>query len=408
MSGIVMPIVQDIVQDIIRPVVGYDDNPVIELDLTNTASLTAWNTKYSGSYTRSSSMNVFDYEGVLQTMSANIPAIYGARWTGTEWVNTDTDGSALTNTIGLSFWPTATNVIGSSQYRDFTHADWTKTNGSITTGDVVLIDGTTVSDKNTFTASGADATCVLSAYVSASGVHAAGVFIKRKTGHGAIYLTIDGETTWTEITSEVDTDWNLTQLTMTELANPQFGIKLENSGDAVYLDWAQMDDGKSRVSIHPIEGGTTLAAQSYIIADVSNMGKLIQNKQGYAIAEVQLLPDDMSLLTNAILHNGQYILYSGANHNHVASYDGTSVLNFENILIGYSKAASYWGHITDKKQISAKGSSETAGAYVGNWGSGALYAGSISGSSNFNGIISNLKFGVGIKTTQAKMEAATS
>ena len=73
---------------------------------------------------------------------------------------------------------------------------------------------------------------------------------------------------------------------------------------------------------------------------------------------------------------------------------------------GLSKVASYWWEAN--KQLSMNGSSSPVDTYSGSWGSGVMAIGGKTGTGyQFNGIISNIKFGVGIKTDSTKMEAAT-
>jgi len=318
-------------------------------------------------------------------------------------VVTETAGTALTNTIGWATWPSTTNVIGSAVYRDFTHADWNVTDCSITAGTVVLIDGTSVDDKNTLTASGANGTMILDPYTSASGVHAGGVFIKRKTGTGAIEVTVDGGSTWVAVTTQVagDAGWHLCETTLPTVTDPEFGVRLVTSGDAVYLDWAQMDDGYARVCSHPIVGAETLGAQT-LTADATNADKLIKNKQGYVIAHAQLLPDDLSIAGGKLVDNGESVLYIKANDNDASSSDGTNTLEYNNSVTGLEKIASYWGHETDKKQLSAGGASSATGAYDGAWGTDPVQLGE-----DHNGIVNEVIFGVNIKTTQTEMETET-
>ena len=314
------------------------------LNLTNTADLEAWLTKYTGSYTRSSSMFVFDYAGVLQEVANNVYPIYGGRLSGGIWYNTEVDGATpLENIIGMASWPTTTNAIGSAQYRDFTHADWNVTNGSITAGTVVLIDGTSVDDENTFTASAGNATIILDPYTSASGVHAGGCFIKRKTGTGDIEVTIDGGSTWVDVTTQVDSDsgWHLAQTTLPTVTDPEFGVRLVTDTDAVYLDWGQLDDGYARVSVHPIPGGDTLAAQSLIAADATNAAKLISDTKGSVYVEAMLMPD-IAITTAQIVWMDSNRLIAASGTDRRMSYDGTNVADISPVL-GYQKSASYWG-----------------------------------------------------------------
>lgn len=71
-------VVVDCVRDVIAPITGYAGGAV-ELSLTNTTNLEAWNTKYSGTYTRALAMFVDDFESVSKEAPANIAPFYGAR-----------------------------------------------------------------------------------------------------------------------------------------------------------------------------------------------------------------------------------------------------------------------------------------------------------------------------------------
>lgn len=308
---------------------------------------------------------------------------------------TEATGDDIESVIGMAFWPSTTNVIGSAQYRDFTHADWNKVNGSITAGDVVLIDGTTVADKNTFTASAANATIILDPYVSASGTHSGGVFCKRKTGSGDIEVTIDGGTTWVAVTI-TQADWTLIQTTLT-VTDPEFGVRVVASGDAVYLDWAQMDDGEKYVSdICPIAGGETLGTQNFNF----DRSKLVTNKQGAVIVEHMVRPIDDPAGTRYILSDtGTYIMYSGTTNN-VRSYDSSNSIILNGALDGYTKSASYWWD--SNKQISSNALSSSVGIYDGTWGTGNLRLGY-----TYRGILSKLSFYYNTKVTQAEMEEET-
>ena len=407
----VRPILGPILYGAVWDITSYGGgDQALTLNLTNTADLVSWQAEYAPSnpYSRASAWYVLDYQRVLQSVASGVPAFYGARWTGTEWVDTEVDGvTPLTNTIGLAFWPSTTNVIPADEYRDFTHVNWVKTNGSITAGNVTLIDGTVVADQNTFTASAGNATIIKTAYVSASGVHAGGFFVKRKTGTGTVEVCVDNGTTWVDVTTLVDSDsgWHMPQTTLPTVTDPQVGLRLVTSGDAVYLDWAQLDDGLDRVSVHPIPGSETLAAQACIAASAANASKLIDNAQGYVYVEAMVLPDDSIASSNGyFIGNGERVLY-GLDAI-LRSYDGSNLSFINSAYSGYSKLVSYWWD--SSKQITSNTNSSAVGTYDGAWGSTSIYVGTINGSSSgINGGISKVIFGKGIKTTQAKMEVLT-
>jgi len=400
-------IIRDVIRDAVVPIDGSSGVGAIELDLTSSASIEAWLTAYSGSYACSSVIWVKDNLGVYNEIPINKPAIYGARWDGSDFYNTDAGGDPITGGMGLAEWPQATNVVTSASYRDFTHAEWTAANGSVTAGNVVLIDGTTVADKNTLTASGANCTLIHDVYTSASGTHAAGFFIKRKTGTGVVEVCVDNGATWVDVTTQVDSDsgWHLTQTTLPTVTDPQLGVRLVTSGDAVYLDWAQMDDGKTLVSVHPIEGGATKEVQVFAGADATNMATLITNTSGAIYVESQLLPNDTTNGIAQIFANGVRILYS--TNGSLLATDGTNSRTMPLGLIGYSKSVFYWGGSV--MQITSNTSSSSTSTYDGAFGTGALYIGSYNagGSGGFNGVISKIIFYPRDPKTQAEWETIT-
>lgn len=74
-----------------------------------------------------------DYAGVLQPGASNVPSVEGARWTGTAWVTTDTEGAELFEYEALrgkpkytdyeyKYFAARTNLLTYSQ--DFSNAVW--------------------------------------------------------------------------------------------------------------------------------------------------------------------------------------------------------------------------------------------------------------------------------------------
>jgi len=119
---------------------------------------------------------------------------------------------------------------------DLTNSAWVKT-GCTAAKDATGLDGV-ANSASTLTATAGNATC-LQTVTAASAERTYSVDIKRKTGAGVVEVTIDGGTTWTAATlsSTVFTRFQITQT----LVNPQFGIRLATSGDAVEVDANQCE-----------------------------------------------------------------------------------------------------------------------------------------------------------------------
>jgi hypothetical protein len=119
---------------------------------------------------------------------------------------------------------------------DLSNSAWVKTGGTAAK-DATGLDGVAGS-ASTFTATAGNATC-LQTVTAASAKRTYSVDIKRKTGTGVVEITIDGGTTWTPVTLST-AFFTRFQVTQT-LANPQFGIRLVTSGDAVEVDANQCE-----------------------------------------------------------------------------------------------------------------------------------------------------------------------
>lgn len=121
--------------------------------------------------------------------------------------------------------------------RDATQSNWTKTNVTAAKNQTG-IDGV-ANSASTLTASANNGTCIQTITL-ASGSRTGSVYLKRITGTGNVQVTLDGST-W----STVDLSngiWNRIVLSGT-VTNPCVGVLLATSGDAVAMDYAQVEDG---------------------------------------------------------------------------------------------------------------------------------------------------------------------
>lgn len=188
----------------------------------------------------------------LTTIAANNPAIPYAGYRGGAWYSTDSADAALAtsaqtsesltyftgggggnNGLGVIFETAETQYAKYTQ--DLSNGVWAATN---CTGakNAVGTDGA-ANSASTLTASANDATLLQSVTLT-SGARGFFPYIKRKTGTGSVYVTIDNGTTWVDVTSSLSTTaWYRASATKTA-ANPVFGFKLATNGDAIYVDHA--------------------------------------------------------------------------------------------------------------------------------------------------------------------------
>ena len=166
-------------------------------------------------HTRASAATGEDYQGIVQTVGNDVPVFLGAQWTGSEWV-APPDGVA----IGLQYELAATNRLNT----DWSNAAWVKNN--------------LANAGNTLTATAGNGTA-LQTYTAGAATRTFSVDIRRVTGTGDVQITVDGGTNWVTVRL-LDSRQRFT-LAATA-ANPQVGIRIVTSGDAVEATFPQLED----------------------------------------------------------------------------------------------------------------------------------------------------------------------
>jgi hypothetical protein len=121
--------------------------------------------------------------------------------------------------------------------RDATNAAWTKTNVTAAK-DQTGIDGV-ANAASSLTASADGGTCIQTITLG-SGSRTGSVFLKRITGTGNVQVTLDGST-WSTVDLS-SSEWRRVVLSGT-VTNPTVGIRIAVSGDAVAMDYGQVEDG---------------------------------------------------------------------------------------------------------------------------------------------------------------------
>ena len=152
--------------------------------------------------------------------------------------------------------PARTNLALHS--RDFGNAVWAATTIDVSADDDPGPDGQSTADL--LTATGANSTVIQDLGVLASAATNFSIWLKRKTGTGNIDLTLDGGSTWT--TKTLTTTWTRFDIQQT-LANPDIGIRIVSSGDAIWASMAQAEAGTFRSSnIHTAAATVTRSADA--------------------------------------------------------------------------------------------------------------------------------------------------
>lgn len=143
-------------------------------------------------------------------------------------------------TDGFGLWNEGPNTNYALQSRDLSNAAWTKTNMTAARTQVgadQLTNGATL-----LTATAANATC-FQAITLASTQVIGSAYIRRVTGTGTIEMTMDGGATYTNITSQINSNsFTWVEVVQQTLTNPSFGLRIVTSGDAVAVDFTQLEN----------------------------------------------------------------------------------------------------------------------------------------------------------------------
>lgn len=220
--------------------------------------------------------------------------------------------SGAVNSSVLGVWqePTRTNLA--IQCRDFSQPAWTKSN--VTCARTATGMRNDANGASTCTASAINGT-VLQAITQTIALHATSFRVKRRTGTGAISVTNDGGATWTALGPPINpiglssSEWRWVVPTESAgctsttapgfskcivvpalsvvSANPSIGFKFAASGDAIDIDFAQLElapeDGASST---PIE---TVAVSAQRVVDIVDPAMSPTLPAGFCVAATSLV-----------------------------------------------------------------------------------------------------------------------
>ena len=160
---------------------------------------------------------------------------------------TDRSGVPLASLPWLYGGPAGTN--SQIQSDDQTNVEWTAVTMTAAK-DAAGMRGE-ANGACTLTATAANATVIANIITAASDDQTTRWSIKRKTGVGVVEITVDGGTTWQDVTTEVDstTGFNEAIESLAALANPQIGIRIVTSGDAVIVGNAEAHTAKTQTQV---------------------------------------------------------------------------------------------------------------------------------------------------------------
>lgn len=214
------------------------------LDLPFAADLTPRKGIESPTFARNATATYFGADGLLKTAAVNQQVMEYGKYRAEQ------------------------QVLYSSLYsRDLTQADWVKTDCGATKTATGLDGSANVA--SILTSTDVDATC-LQTVTLAEAVRGFQADVKRVTGTGDVFITLDGGSSWTDITSDINST-TYTQVFVTDtVTDPVIGFKLATSGDAIAVDFAnQHNSGLAASRVTTTTSAVTRYADtlSYTMSD---------------------------------------------------------------------------------------------------------------------------------------------
>jgi len=188
-----------------------------------------------------------DDDGIYNEFGANKAVWAGGRFVDEDTVYATDSGGTLLSEIPNMVAQGA--MVQSQDYsNDQSNVEWTSTNGAAVQDAIGIKGG--ANTACTLTASAANCTCVANAVTAASATHSTAWHLKRKTGTGTVELTVDGGTTWQDVTSLFDsTGFFRISADQATVTDPAIGIRIVTSGDAVYVGNAESHLNKSAAEV---------------------------------------------------------------------------------------------------------------------------------------------------------------
>ena len=278
---------------------------------------------------------------------------------GVKCFDTNKDGSPIPVSTLKGLKLNSAAVTNTALYcRDFTNAAWVKTNVTAALTQTGL-DGQ-ANSCSLLTASSANGTALQSITAAAS-AGCTGFYIKRSAGVGNVYITRDGGSSWADITSIINSStFTLCSIENSSVLNPQVGIKIATSGDAVIADYVINHLGTEISSpILTTSAAATVNAETLTYQLSGNFS----DTAGTIIATVER--------GNWANNNGVVVGKAGSGLSTSASNSGVQALDGTNIVNGPA------GATATRRKIGMKWSGSAMKTFAGgNFGTAGSYDGS--------------------------------
>lgn len=200
-------------------------------------------------------------------------------------------------TQGRGLWAEGRYTNSALWCRDLTNAVWAATTMTVAKNKIGA--DNVVNAASSLTASAPLAT-VLQTITLGSTLVVGSAYVKRLTGVGTVSMTIDG-TTYTDITALINsTTYTKVSVLSQTLVNPIVGFQLSTSGDAIIVDFVQLENNTYSTTPLPTTSATVFRG-----SEEPTIGQISGGKLG----------DGFRLIRNIICNGGPWSIFISGSGN---------------------------------------------------------------------------------------------
>ena len=174
--------------------------------------------------------------------------------------------------LGLAIWGARTNVA--LWNRDLTQGAvgsgiWNRGATITVAKDQIGVDGVTNSASSLTGGAVAATNTILQAITLASSARFQTAYVKRLVGTGTVYMTMDGGSTYVDVTSQIGASYARISIPTQTLANPSIGFKIATNGDSIAVDGVQNENGTFATPV--IFTGASAVARAADVAQLAGV-----------------------------------------------------------------------------------------------------------------------------------------
>ena len=210
--------------------------------------------------------------------------------------------------------------------RDMTNSLWVKSNMTATLDQIGLDGKLNACSKITATSNNGT---ILQSISAAASAGCLSMYIKRSSGTGTVEITRNNGTTWTDVTSLINSStFTRVSIENTSILNPTIGIRLGTSGNAVIVDCIQNElGGDVSLPIHTTSASVTRTADLPKFYEAGNTKTKTDSISSAGLWLLTVNKENWQVEHGSIMGNTTSGIFTSNSNSGVIVKDGTNTVN---------------------------------------------------------------------------------